>query len=79
VLPGFQLEATVRADILSVLRRLPSRINSAGVQYKELDFKIVADFGATTLAAHIEWVENGITRKGPATIVPGIFSAVGSA
>ncbi|RXW25666.1 hypothetical protein EST38_g132 [Candolleomyces aberdarensis] len=64
----YTLECLIRADTSSVKReQIYSTFKNA--YYYQMDFDIVLMLGLTELKAQIAYLENGIERRGPATII----------
>jgi len=47
--------------------------HATGEKYRDLDFEICLFFGGTSLTACLAWRENGIEKKGRATVIPSTF------
>ncbi|KAJ1304914.1 hypothetical protein OPQ81_006048 [Rhizoctonia solani] len=71
LLPKFKEICTIKAQLYNLEGALKPAISMTGVHYWYLDVDVCVYFGTTELQAHLEWVQNGIRRKGPATVVPG--------
>ncbi|CAE7069063.1 unnamed protein product [Rhizoctonia solani] len=69
--PGFEKVGTITAQILDLEGALKKDKGLLGVEYWDLAAEVCICFGTTELQAHLEWEQNGVTRKGPATIIPG--------
>ncbi|KAF8132021.1 hypothetical protein EV363DRAFT_1583618 [Boletus edulis] len=68
--PGmFSNLCTVHADTSQVSKTLSPRRGFAGLQFYRQQFSIVLMFGLTELQAQISWMENGVEKGGPATVV----------
>ncbi|KAJ3523685.1 hypothetical protein NMY22_g11333 [Coprinellus aureogranulatus] len=63
----FRTLCTVEADISRVRPTL--RRDSVGGMYYEVTFDVVLLFGLTELKAQVEYVENGVRKRGPASVV----------
>ncbi|KDN46686.1 hypothetical protein RSAG8_04066, partial [Rhizoctonia solani AG-8 WAC10335] len=68
--PGFRTECKVTANLQGLSGALEMEIGTGGKAYWVLNFSLCIRFGGVELEAFIEWKENGITRNGPATIIP---------
>ncbi|KAJ6528778.1 hypothetical protein DFH09DRAFT_1327598 [Mycena vulgaris] len=67
--PGqYSVLCTIRADTSQAAKTLKRREGARGVYYR-LDTDVVLSFGLTELKAQIAWLENGIEKRGPATLV----------
>ncbi|KAF8638101.1 hypothetical protein AX17_002441 [Amanita inopinata Kibby_2008] len=65
----------VTADMSGVKKSLQPHYNqSAQTTYYRVEFEIVLLFGLTELKAQIAWKENGVERRGPASIVYDVTS-----
>ncbi|PFH47023.1 hypothetical protein AMATHDRAFT_43201 [Amanita thiersii Skay4041] len=60
---------TVTADVSNLIRSLKPNVSKQGKTYYVLSFSVVLLFGLTELDAEIAWTENGVEKRGPATIV----------
>ncbi|KAF8603212.1 hypothetical protein BDV93DRAFT_544894 [Ceratobasidium sp. AG-I] len=67
--PGFQRLCRVEAD-LSTMQAAMTRMQGEIGPYDKFRFSLVIEFGGTELSARIEWEENGLTKSGPASIIP---------
>ncbi|KAF8907421.1 hypothetical protein CPB85DRAFT_840353 [Mucidula mucida] len=66
---SFSSICSVTSDTSGVpRRRIPPR-TAYGSYHYHLDFEVVLLFGLTELKAQIAWIENGVERRSPATIV----------
>ncbi|RXW25662.1 hypothetical protein EST38_g138 [Candolleomyces aberdarensis] len=64
----YPIKCVIRADTSSVKReKVYSIIKDA--DYYQIDFDIVLIFGPTELKAQIAYLENGVEKRGPATII----------
>jgi len=70
LLPRFQQMCSIKADLKHLSGALSESVGVHGEPYWSITFDICIRFGGTELEAYIEWEENGITRTGPATIIP---------
>ncbi|KAF8626057.1 hypothetical protein AX15_005102 [Amanita polypyramis BW_CC] len=65
----------VSADVSGVKRSAQSQTNlSTGALYYNLHFDVIFLFGLTELKAQIAWKENGVEKRGPASIVYDVSS-----
>ncbi|KAJ1304905.1 hypothetical protein OPQ81_006039 [Rhizoctonia solani] len=71
LLPKFKEVCTIKAQLYNLEGALKPAIGMTGVHYWYLEVDVCVYFGTTELQAHLEWMQNGIRRKGPATVVPG--------
>ncbi|KEP47397.1 heat shock 70 kDa protein 12A [Rhizoctonia solani 123E] len=69
-MPGFRTECKVTANLQNLSGALEMKFGAGGRVYWQLRFSLCIRFGGVELEAFIEWEENGITRNGPATIIP---------
>jgi len=65
----FSTLCIISANTTQMARSLKSRAGKGGVRYYLLEYKIVLLFGLTELKAQISWMENGVEKRGPASIV----------
>ncbi|KAF8597350.1 hypothetical protein BDV93DRAFT_596755 [Ceratobasidium sp. AG-I] len=71
---GFDQVCTVTADLQTLHGLLERKYsNITGVYWKQ-DFQVCIRFGGTELSAYLEWVQNGKTMTGPATVIPMALS-----
>ncbi|KAJ1308205.1 hypothetical protein OPQ81_003920 [Rhizoctonia solani] len=71
VYPGFEKVCTIEAQLWDLEGALKRETGLTGIDYWDFTADVCICFGATELQAHIEWEQNGVMRKGPATIVSG--------
>ncbi|CUA75379.1 Heat shock 70 kDa protein 12B [Homo sapiens] [Rhizoctonia solani] len=71
IYPGFQKVGTITAQLWELEGALKKEKGLLGVEYWDLAAEVCICFGTTELQAHLEWEQNGVKRKGPATIIPG--------
>ncbi|CEL60588.1 hypothetical protein RSOLAG1IB_03826 [Rhizoctonia solani AG-1 IB] len=69
--PGFKKLCTITAQLWDLDGALERKTGLTGIDYWDLSADICICFGTTELQAHLEWEQNGIKRKGPATVVLG--------
>ncbi|KAG6369907.1 hypothetical protein JVT61DRAFT_13374 [Boletus reticuloceps] len=68
--PGvFSNLCTVHAGYVPSIQDAQSPTGFAGLQFYRQQFSIVLMFGLTELQAQISWMENGVDRRVPATVV----------
>ena len=60
---------TVYADTSQVAKTVSPRKGFGGLQFYRQEFALVLKFGLTEHTAQISWMENGVERRGPATMV----------
>ncbi|EIW80673.1 hypothetical protein CONPUDRAFT_82796 [Coniophora puteana RWD-64-598 SS2] len=60
---------TVYADTSQVAKTVSPRKGFGGLQFYRQEFSIVLMFGLTELKAYISWMEDGVERRGPASMV----------
>jgi len=67
--PGFEYACIVAADMRQLAKTLKTqrRLDST---YVGAEFEIGLTFGGTELKAFVQWEENGVKKRGPATIIP---------
>ncbi|CAE6485276.1 unnamed protein product [Rhizoctonia solani] len=65
----FRNVCTIRADMGNVRGALKAKTSSSGSKYWKLSFSVCIRFGGTELESYLEWMENGIKRTGPASII----------
>jgi len=63
---AFSHLCTVRADTSAVS---PAMHRERGRRYYTIEYDVVLLFGLTELQAHIRWVEKGVVKRSPATII----------
>jgi len=60
----------ITADVTKVKNSIQREYNPrGGVPFYQLKFDVVLLFGLTELKAQIAWIENGVEKRGPASIV----------
>ncbi|KDN40994.1 hypothetical protein RSAG8_07700, partial [Rhizoctonia solani AG-8 WAC10335] len=69
IMPGFQLVCSVNANLGHLKGALQAHISPKGARYWSLSFNVCIHFGRTEYRAYLEWVENGVTRTGPAQLL----------
>ncbi|CAE6507895.1 unnamed protein product [Rhizoctonia solani] len=69
--PNFKKMCTITADLWDLEGALKKERGLLGIDYWDLTAEVCMRFGTAELHAHIEWEQNGVKRKGPATVVPG--------
>ncbi|KAF8594083.1 hypothetical protein BDV93DRAFT_183817 [Ceratobasidium sp. AG-I] len=69
LMPGFDPACSIKANLNGLRHMLAPHRNSNGEEYWYLSFNVCIHFGRTELQAYLEWVENGVTRTGPARII----------
>ncbi|CAE6407183.1 hypothetical protein ACGC1H_005417 [Rhizoctonia solani] len=69
IMPGFQLACSVNANLGHLKGALQAHVSPKGVRYWSLSFNVCIHFGRTEYRAFLEWVENGVTRTGPAQLL----------
>jgi len=68
--PGRFLDlCEVTADVTKLKNSLTPQYNTHGHKYYQLEFDVVLLFGLTELKAQITWIENGVEKRGPASLV----------
>ncbi|GAA5916449.1 hypothetical protein JCM5296_006567 [Sporobolomyces johnsonii] len=68
---NFEACVTVEADLSSLATAANLRTNQkTGAQYYRLHYQIGIFFGGVSLAACCMWTENGVERRGEASIIP---------
>ncbi|PFH48903.1 hypothetical protein AMATHDRAFT_5374 [Amanita thiersii Skay4041] len=68
--PGFFPDlCKITANVSEVKRTISPQFNRSGQKYYNLDFDVVLLFGLTELKAQIAWNDNGVEKRGPASIV----------
>ncbi|CAE6376908.1 unnamed protein product [Rhizoctonia solani] len=67
--PGFLTECKVTANLQNLSGALEMKSGRDGKVYWEVAYSLCIRFGGRHIEAYIEWVENGKTREGPATIL----------
>jgi len=67
--PGFEHACTVAADMQQLAKTLKPR-RGLDSTYVIARFEIGLTFGGTELKAFVQWEENGVKKRGPATIIP---------
>lgn len=60
---------TVYADTSQVAKTVSPRKGFGGLQFYRQEFSLVLMFGLTEHKAYISWMEDGVERKGPASMV----------
>ncbi|PVF91015.1 hypothetical protein CPB86DRAFT_746070 [Serendipita vermifera] len=68
--PEMKILCTVEADLKDLISAVVTKHGPWG-RYWHLDYSIVMKFGGTKLRAVIRWNDQGVTREGPASIIPG--------
>ncbi|EUC60684.1 heat shock 70 kDa protein 12A [Rhizoctonia solani AG-3 Rhs1AP] len=69
--PKFKEVCTITAQLYDAGGALKKETGFTGIDYWYLDVNVCICFGTTELQAHLEWEQNGVTRKGSATVVAG--------
>ncbi|CAE6435873.1 unnamed protein product [Rhizoctonia solani] len=69
IMPGFQLACSVNANLNHMRGALQTHTSPKGSRYWSLSFNVCIHFGRTEYRAFLEWVENGVTRTGPAQLI----------
>ncbi|CAE6493490.1 unnamed protein product [Rhizoctonia solani] len=69
--PKFKQVCTINAHIWDIEGALQPAIGITGIHYRYMLVDVCICFGTTELRAHLEWEQNGVRRKGPATVVSG--------
>ncbi|CAA7263110.1 unnamed protein product [Cyclocybe aegerita] len=64
---NFEEFCTIEADLSSI--PLTPQVSASGHTYYRVWFQIVLLFGLTEIEAHMAWEENGVERRGPATVM----------
>ncbi|KAF8142990.1 hypothetical protein K438DRAFT_2029807 [Mycena galopus ATCC 62051] len=64
----YRVLCMVHADTSKIAKTLPRKLGLGGVYYR-LDLKVVLSFGYTEVKAQIAWDDNGVEKRGPATLV----------
>ncbi|KAJ7841612.1 hypothetical protein B0H14DRAFT_1043954 [Mycena olivaceomarginata] len=64
----YKVLCTVHADTSKIAKTLQRKLGFSGVYYR-LDLEVILSFGLTEVKAQIAWVENGVEKRGPATLV----------
>ncbi|KAG9120288.1 hypothetical protein FRC07_004280 [Ceratobasidium sp. 392] len=72
---GYEEVCQVTADLSGMRQALKKQTGPDGEYYK-LSYKLALQFGGTELKAFIEWRQDGETRTGPASIIPGALTVV---
>ncbi|KAF8707544.1 ATP binding, partial [Rhizoctonia solani] len=67
--PGFEKLCTVEANLAGMRDALIRKVGADGT-YEVLEFWLAIQAGGTELCARIEWIENGVQKSGPVTIMP---------
>ncbi|KAG8739927.1 hypothetical protein FRC10_004988 [Ceratobasidium sp. 414] len=67
---GWTAVCEVSANIQDIKAAMERKYNPGVGPYWVLNFQIAIQFGGTQLTAHVEWVQNGVTMTGPATVIP---------
>jgi len=71
---GMECVCEITADLSNLRGGLVEKISRGnGRQYWLLDYNVVIEFGDTELHAYLEWNENGETKRGKASLIPGSF------
>ncbi|KAL4079085.1 hypothetical protein J3A83DRAFT_4367804 [Scleroderma citrinum] len=60
---------TIHADTSKATEMLPQRRSETGRTYYSIHFKVILLFGLTELKAQLSWLENGVEKRSPASIV----------
>jgi len=68
--PGFESECIISANLSQLAQTLKPQ-NGVDRVYFATKFDVGITFGATELKAFIQWDENGVKKRGPATVIPG--------
>ncbi|KAG8754227.1 hypothetical protein FRC14_005282 [Serendipita sp. 396] len=68
-MPGIRQLCTVTADLSGLYSSLTLRNGPSG-QYYQVDYSVLISLGGTQLSARVQWDDEGVTREGPATIIP---------
>ncbi|KAF5317358.1 hypothetical protein D9611_003533 [Ephemerocybe angulata] len=64
---AYPILCTIEADTTAVVKR--PHVSRTGQKYFEMSFSVVLLFGLTELKAQIAYIENGVEKRGPATVV----------
>ncbi|KAH7336860.1 hypothetical protein B0J17DRAFT_718775 [Rhizoctonia solani] len=68
-LDKFRNVCTISANMNSARGAVKAKTSSSGSKYWRLNFSVCIRFGGTELESYLEWMENGIKRTGPASII----------
>lgn len=68
-LDKFRKVCSISANLNNVRGALEAKTNPSGSKYWKLDYWVCIRFGGTELESYLEWMENGIKRTGPASII----------
>ncbi|KAH8922557.1 hypothetical protein BT69DRAFT_1263289 [Atractiella rhizophila] len=66
----FRPVATIHADLSALRSYLTLKQGTEQKWYYEVNFEIGIKFGSSELEAFLIWQENGVEKRGPATILP---------
>ncbi|KAL8283908.1 hypothetical protein RQP46_005340 [Phenoliferia psychrophenolica] len=71
---GFERCCTLTADLSSLATPDTVQVNEAtGEPFWHLTFKVGLAFGGTSLKAYVLYDENGVEKRGPASVIPSIY------
>ncbi|KAG8822058.1 hypothetical protein FRC19_006794 [Serendipita sp. 401] len=68
-MPGIRHLCTITADLSGLSSSLVPQNGPSG-RYYRVDFSVLISLGGTQLSARVQWNDKGVTREGPATIIP---------
>ncbi|KAJ1304904.1 hypothetical protein OPQ81_006038 [Rhizoctonia solani] len=71
LLPKFEKVCIIKAEVLDIEGALKKQTGLLGNEFWDLAVDVCICFGTTELQAYLEWEQNGVKRRGPATVVPG--------
>ncbi|KDQ12450.1 hypothetical protein BOTBODRAFT_34427 [Botryobasidium botryosum FD-172 SS1] len=69
IVPGFRLICEIEADLSGLSGTLARNHGPKGA-YWTIEYSIALKFGGTELRASLVWIEKGVMRRGPASIIP---------
>ncbi|KAL4068705.1 hypothetical protein V8B97DRAFT_1918465 [Scleroderma yunnanense] len=64
-----RLQTNLSEDTSKATEMLPQRRSETGRTYYSIHFKVILLFGLTELKAQLSWLENGVEKRSPASIV----------
>ncbi|KAL8277726.1 hypothetical protein RQP46_009848 [Phenoliferia psychrophenolica] len=65
---GIRRLCTLHATLENVCK--PKHNSTTGKDFFEVSYNVCIKFGGTSLKAHIEWVDDGVKKTGPVSIIP---------
>ncbi|EJD54462.1 hypothetical protein AURDEDRAFT_110099 [Auricularia subglabra TFB-10046 SS5] len=67
---GIRPVCKIVGDLSGLRGSMKLHTGSTGERYYKVDYSVEVFFGQTALCAELVWKDNGVTRKGPLTLIP---------